>query len=139
MILTRGPEMVLTPTYHVFHMFQRFQDATYVPVEVQSPRYTLGSVSVPELSLSAARSGDRLLLSLVNVHPRDSVPLSIAINGFQVRAVKGEILTAPVMDAHNSFDAPKAVTVVPFTGASVRNGTLEVTLPSKSVVVLSLE
>ena len=28
MILTRGKEMVLTPTYHVFHMYRDFQDAS---------------------------------------------------------------------------------------------------------------
>jgi alpha-N-arabinofuranosidase len=32
MILTDGPRMLLTPTYHVFRMYLPFQDATSVPV-----------------------------------------------------------------------------------------------------------
>ncbi|MEI9905917.1 MAG: alpha-L-arabinofuranosidase C-terminal domain-containing protein [Asticcacaulis sp.] len=34
MILTDGPKMVLTPTYHVFHMYVPFQDATVIPVKI---------------------------------------------------------------------------------------------------------
>jgi alpha-N-arabinofuranosidase len=139
MILTRGPEMVLTPTYHVFHMYQPFQDATYVPVEVQSPRYALGSLSVPELSVSAARTRSGIVLSLVNSHPRESVPLSIGVSGLQAREVKGRILTAAAIDAHNSFENPKLMEPEPFEGASLHDGRLTLSLPSKSVVVLSLE
>ena len=32
MILTDKEKMLLTPTYHVFKMYIRFQDATFVPV-----------------------------------------------------------------------------------------------------------
>ena len=56
MILTQGPKMILTPTYHVFHMFRPFQDATFLPTELQTPRYELGSVSVPAVEPSAART-----------------------------------------------------------------------------------
>ena len=41
MILTRGPQMVLTPTYHVFHMFRPFQDATFLPTDLQAPFVSL--------------------------------------------------------------------------------------------------
>jgi alpha-N-arabinofuranosidase len=34
MILTDGPRMALTPTYHVFQMYIPFQGATYLPTEV---------------------------------------------------------------------------------------------------------
>jgi alpha-N-arabinofuranosidase len=78
------------------------------------------------------------VLSLVNLHPHESVPLSISTSGFQAREVSGRILTAVATDAHNSFDAPKAIEPAEFTGASMQNGVLNVTLPSKSVVVLSL-
>ncbi len=56
MILTKGPQMILTPTYHVFKMYQPFQDATYLPAELSTPQYTRGGASVPAISLSAART-----------------------------------------------------------------------------------
>ncbi len=33
MILTEGPKMALTPTYHVFQMYIPFQGATFLPTE----------------------------------------------------------------------------------------------------------
>ena len=35
MILTRGAEMLLTPTYHVFRMYNVHQGATFLPVEFE--------------------------------------------------------------------------------------------------------
>lgn len=139
MILTHGREMVLTPTYHVFRMYRPFQDAMALPVALRTARYTLGSVSIPEVSVSAAKAGDgRIVLSLIDVNPRRSVPITIAIRGFRPRHVSGEILTAGAMDAHNTFESSDTVRPTAFGGASLRDRSLEVVLPPKSIVVLSL-
>jgi alpha-N-arabinofuranosidase len=53
--------------------------------------------------------------------------------------VSGQIITAAAMNAHNDFNAPNVVAPAPFRGASVAGGTLKVTLPAKSVVVLDLD
>ena len=140
MILTRGRQMVLTPTYHIFRMFVPFQDATALPVELHAPPYRLGEVSVPGLSASAARTSDgRVVLSLINLNPHRAVPTAVTIRGVTARRVSGEILTAATMDAHNTFESPEAVRPVAFTGARLHDGALEVTLPAKCVVVLSLQ
>ena len=34
LILTEGDKMLLTPTYHVFDMYQVHHDATFLPVDV---------------------------------------------------------------------------------------------------------
>lgn len=34
MILTKGKDMVLTPTYHVFEMYKVHQDATFLPMDL---------------------------------------------------------------------------------------------------------
>ncbi len=44
MILTDGPKMALTPTYHVFQMYIPFQGATFLPTEITTPDYKLGDV-----------------------------------------------------------------------------------------------
>jgi len=140
MILTRGPKMILTPTYHLFRMFTPFQDAVALPIDLQAPQYTLGEVTVPGLSASAAKTSDgRVILSLVNFNPHRAVPVSVGTHGFVVRRVSGEILTAAAMDAHNTFESPEAVRPAAFTGARLTHGTLELSLPAKCVVVLSLE
>ena len=35
MILTKGKEMVLTPSYYVFKMYKVHQDATYLPIDLE--------------------------------------------------------------------------------------------------------
>jgi alpha-N-arabinofuranosidase len=140
MILTRGAQMVLTPTYHVFRMFRPFQDATLVPTELQSPLYQLGKVSVSAVSLSAARTaGGAIAVALVNLDPNKAMPVSAALTGMTPTQATGEILTAATTDARNTFDAPDAVHAVPFTGATLAGGKLSLTLPPKSVVVLTLK
>ena len=140
MLLTDGPKMVRTPTYWVFDMFQVHQDATSLPVDLQTPGYKFGDDSIPAVSASASRAKDgKVHLSLVNADPDHDATVACALEGLAAKTVTGQVLTASTMDAHNTFDAPDAVHPVPFTGAALAGGKLQVTLPSKSVVVLELD
>jgi alpha-N-arabinofuranosidase len=140
MILTKGAQMVLTPTYHVFRMFQPFQGATFLPAEIRAPQYTLGTLSVASVSLSAARTirGD-IVVALVNLNPNADLPVSLTIEGTTAHRVKAEVLTSAAMDARNTFEHPSAVVPAPFEGATLTGNQLSLTLPAKSVVVLSLD
>jgi alpha-L-arabinofuranosidase len=140
MILTKGPQMILTPTYHAFKMFEPFQDATFLPTEATIPRYSLGNASVPAISLSAARTpGGAIVIALVNLDPNRAMPMTVALSGAAaVSQVKGTVLTAAAMDAHNTFETPNVVQPVAFTAVSLNKGTVVLTLPPKSIVVLDL-
>ncbi|MBN2337733.1 MAG: alpha-N-arabinofuranosidase [Acidobacteria bacterium] len=139
MILTDGPAMVLTPTYHAFHMYRPFQDAVSLPVEVETGTYSHDRWSVPRITASAARAKDgSLVIGLVNLDPRAGAAVSVGIEGARVSAVTGEVLTAAAMDAHNTFENPEMLHPVPFTEAALEGGRLDVRLPAKSVVVLKL-
>ncbi len=139
MILTKGSQMILTPTYHVFKMFEPFQDAALLPLEFTAPRYTLGDASVPAVSLSAARTAaGAIAVALVNLDPNAPTQISIALSGASPAHVSGTLLTAAAMDARNTFAAPDAVHPVAFTGASIKRGTLSLTLPARSIVVVNL-
>jgi alpha-L-arabinofuranosidase len=61
------------------------------------------------------------------------------IAGAQAGQIKGEVLTADAMDAHNTFENPDAIHPVVFDGAKLDSNKLSVTLPAKSVVVLTLK
>jgi alpha-L-arabinofuranosidase len=138
MILTGGPKMVLTPTYHVFHMYKPFQEALSLPLEIKTGNYTYGKWTVPQVSASAARTKDGIAVALANLDPHRAAQVTAVIAGAQGSHVTGEILSAESMDAHNSFDTPDAVHPEAFTGASFANGKLTLTLPAKSVVVLKI-
>ncbi|MGD8897619.1 MAG: alpha-N-arabinofuranosidase [Acidobacteriota bacterium] len=140
MILTDKEKMLRTPTYWVFEMFKVHQNGTFLPLELESPDYVFGEERIPMVSASATRAADGSAthLSLVNTSPSQAVTLTVELAGLAPEAVSGRVLTAAAMDAHNTFDAPKAVQPTAFTGATIEADALEVKLPAKSVVVLAL-
>ena len=138
MILTDGPRMTLTPTYHAFQMYIPFQGATHLPVEIQSPQYSLDSVNVPAVSVTAARDpSGKLQVGLVNLDPKREAVVTANVNGAQVSGASGRVLTAKAMDAHNTFDAPEAVKPASIS-AKKSGGKLVLRLPPKSVTVVEL-
>lgn len=140
MILTDGPKMVLTPTYHIFEMYKPFQDATFLPVELKSSWYHMDQWSIPSVSATAARGTDgKIYVALVNVDPNQPASISATLNGVSASNITGRILTAETMQAHNNFATPEVVKPAAFTGAQISGGTLSVTLPAKSVVMLALQ
>ncbi|HEX8839930.1 MAG TPA: alpha-L-arabinofuranosidase C-terminal domain-containing protein [Sphingomicrobium sp.] len=136
MILTDGPKMLLTPTYHIYKMYVPFQGATLVPVTFDSGTYAYNEIRLPQVDAVAARdTSGRLWLAMVNVDPNR--PARLAIEGANARSAAGEVLTAAAVDAHNSFDRPTQVAPRPFAGRS-SGGRLQFDLPAKSIAVVQL-
>ena len=139
MILTDKEKMVRTPTYHVFRMYSVHQGATLIPVDLSAPEYKLGDSSVPSLSVSASRdSQGRVHLSIVNLDPNKAAEITMTTWGGAIKSVTGEALTAPAVNAMNTFDSPNVVKPEPFSGFKLEGSQLNLRIPSKSVVVLEL-
>ena len=137
MILTDKDRMLLTPTYHVFHMYKPFRGATHLPVELEAPHHKFGDLSVPTLTASAAIGKDgKLHIALVNLAltARQS---DVRIEGRTGRKFSATILTAAAMDAHNTFDKPNVVKPAAFDGVRTSHGRVQLTVPPKSIIVLS--
>ena len=140
MILTNGPRMVLTPTYHAFMLYQSFQGAAAVPVKVVSPEYRSGESGMPAVDVTAARDATGSLhVGIVNVDPNKSARLALDLLGIAGRRIDGQLLTASRMDARNSLDGRQEVAPVPFKGAQWQGRQLQVTVPAKAVVRLTLK
>ena len=139
-ILTDKERMILTPTYHTMEMYKVHQGARLVPVELSAPEYRVGQAAVPSLHASASRdSAGRLHLSVVNLDPNRAAGVSLRVAGATPRTVAGRVLTAPAVNAMNTFDRPDVVKPVEFRGAKAEGGALTLTLPAKSVVVVELK
>ncbi len=140
LIFTDGAQMVLTPTYHIYDMYQVHHDATMLPHTLEGPEYMMESDSLPAISASASmdRAG-RIHLSLVNIDPGRSVDIQVELNGKASAGVTGQLLTSEMMDSHNSFTQPEEVVPVEFDGVRFKKGKLELTIPARSVVVLQLD
>jgi alpha-N-arabinofuranosidase len=139
MILTDGARMLRTPTYWVFEMFKAHQGGTSLPVDLRSPAYVFGGETIDALSASATRSADGSVhVSIANADPHRSFALAAKLVGISPASVAGRVLTAPAINAHNTFDAPDAVRPAAFDSALLKGDRLELLVPAKSVVVLEL-
>jgi len=138
-ILTEGAKILLTPTYHVFEMYKVHQDAMLLPLDLQCDMYQFGDQAIPAIGASASRDPvGRIHLSLCHLDPNKPAEVACELRGAKVKRVTGRVLTADVMNAHNTFDQPEAVRPAPFEGARLDDAMLSVRLPPKSVVVLEL-
>lgn len=139
MILTDGPRMVLTPTYHVFDMYRPFQDGTALPLDLPRTWYNREEWTAPAVTGSAVRGKDGAVhVALANIDPGQGHHLDIALAGMSAASVSGRVLTAGRVQDVNDFGAPARVVPVAFGGATIRDGALSVDLPPRAVVVLDL-
>jgi alpha-L-arabinofuranosidase len=138
LILTDEEKMLLTPTYHVFEMYKGHHDAILLPLHLETANYVFEGREVPALSASASKKDGHILLSIVNVDPRQDSEMVIDFRGQDVSRFTGRILTAPELDAHNTFDKPENVKPTAFNQGRLRNNELRVTIPAKSVVVFEI-
>jgi alpha-N-arabinofuranosidase len=140
LILTEGPKMILTPTYHVFDMYKVHQDAKMLPVTFTSPDYELNNQKLPALNISASQDSLGIThITLVNIDPNKTITLSTTLNQVKWSTVTGEVLTSAKITDINTFDSPNNIKIVKFDGAKKQGDLLSVVLPSKSVVLLELK
>ena len=140
MILTDKEKMLVTPTYHVFEMCTVHHDATLLPSDLVCEDYALGDDRIPGLSVSASRgAGGVIHVTLCNLNPGAPAELTCDLQGAKPRSVSGRVLTAEIMQAHNTFDKPEAVKPAGFAACKITAGGFTARLPAKSVVLLELK
>ena len=139
MVLTEGDKLLLTPSYHVFEMYRGHHDAILLPCHVDSPRLSGGKDAIAQLSASASKSDDgSLLITLCNLDCEKDLEVSCQVRGMLPSKGSARILTSKDMHGHNSFDAPRSVLPESFDGFTQKGGNLRISLPSKSVMALTL-
>ncbi len=141
MVLTEDDKMVKTPTYHAFEFYTVHYDAELLPMEFESPDYTLGDISIPALHGTASKSEDvRINITLTNVDANNTHELVLDFNNLRGKKISSaRILTAQNVNSHNTFEDSDVVSPASFNGASVRGNSLNVELPAKSLVVITLD
>ena len=138
MIVTEGPKMVLTPTYHVYKMYVPFQDATLLPISFNAGVYKFDKITLPKVDAVAAKGKDgKIWLALINLDPNNSTNVTANIPGITATSAVGEVLTAASFNTINNFEAPNAVAPKPYS-AKAENGSLVLRLAPHSVTVVEL-
>jgi alpha-N-arabinofuranosidase len=136
-ILTDGEKLLLTPTYHVMRMYKVHHDAQLIPVKFGSPTYSFNKKSLPAISASASKDSDgKVHFTLVNIDAHKSQSITLNVQNMGLKQVKGELLSADELQAHNTFDNPDRVKPKNFNGAKLVDGQITLSLPPFSLVVL---
>ncbi len=139
-ILTEGSKMILTPTYHVFDLYKVHQDAKMLPVKFFSPDYVLGDQKLPALNVSASQDSTGVVhITLVNIDPNKPVNISTTLNQIKWTSVTGQVLTSDSITDINTFEKPEKVVIRKFDGAKKQGDLLNVAIPAKSVVLLTVK
>lgn len=139
-ILTKGNQIVLTPTYHVFDMYKVHQEAKLLPVQFVSPDYVNGKEKIPALNISASQDSLGVVhITLVNLDPNHAINLRSNLQAINWTKVTGSILTSSAVTDINSFENPTNIKPTNFTGAKKEAGELVLSIPSKSVIMLTLQ
>ncbi len=131
-ILTEGGKMLLTPTYHVFEMYQGHQGAKQLESYVETALTGEGEHQVPNLHISSSVSDKGVLVTVANLSDTDSAKLDCALTGMgKMSRAEGRVLTGE-RGAFNDFGAEDRVKPVPLKAELTESG-FKADLPACSV------
>lgn len=139
LVLTKGDQMILTPTYYVFDLYKAHQAAKLLPIQIETPYYRNGRDSVAAVNVSASK--DRTgagHISLVNIDAAEKINVRISLSNLPSQSVTGQILTSEKITDINGFNQPHKVQLRNFTGMDKQGSDLVIELPPKSIVMLEL-
>ena len=139
-VLTEGDKLLLTPTWHVFEMYTVHHGAESLEVDLGVDEIAFGDgKTLPAIDASASRDADGTIhLTLCHCGLEKSRNLHCELRGFTASQVRGRILTAAEITAHNTFDAPRRVQTADFDEVVLRRNEMDIQLPPRSVVSLAL-
>ena len=133
-ILTDGEKLLLTPTYHVFDLYKRHQDAKLAESRLSTEEAGEGENRIPALSESASVGKDgSLTVTVANVSAREDRQLDCTLLDVRPKTVKARILTGKPADK-NDFGRPDAVRPKPFREISIAPEGFRLTMPACSVL-----
>jgi alpha-N-arabinofuranosidase len=138
-MLTKGEQMILTPTYYVMEMYKVHQDATLIPAQVTSTEFVVNGERLQAVTASASKDkAGKIHISLTNIDNKNSQQVEIQIGDLKPKQVTGRILTSAKIQDMNSFENPQFVTPKEFKDAKLKDGMILVNMPANSVIVLEL-
>ncbi len=138
-VLTEGEKMILTPTYHVFHMYKYHQGAQLLDSRLVGAG-TAGAEenSVPALQESVSVQEDgTVTVTVANLSVEKSCPVELVFMEKKPERAEARILTNE-MRAKNTFEKPDTVKEEAFDGVTLTERGASFTIPACSVVSLRL-
>ncbi|MDD3198454.1 MAG: alpha-L-arabinofuranosidase C-terminal domain-containing protein [Eubacteriales bacterium] len=132
-ILTEGDKMVLTPTYHVFDLYQGHQDATLIDSYVESTVAGTEKFNLPALDVSTSVNNQGVVhVTIANISADDAqqIDCPFALDGKNISA---RILRGNIND-YNDFEEQNRVRVENYTGIRVDENGFSFLMPACSIM-----
>lgn len=129
-VLTDGADMIKTPTYYVFKMFNPHHDATLLSSELTNISVGDGENTMPALSCSVTESENGVYMTVSNCSLTEDVKLYVNAKN----AAYAQIITASSPCDFNDFKKAERVTLKDYDGYACTDGKTEVVVPRCSVV-----
>ncbi|NLG05493.1 MAG: alpha-N-arabinofuranosidase [Clostridia bacterium] len=139
-ILTEGERMILTPTYHVFHMYKYHQDADLLESYIDGIK-SIGEETeyqVPSLQESVSVGADGTIHATVNnlsVTQAQEIEMFLAED--EIQEIQGSIVTGHMND-YNTFEEPENIVEQPFDQIVITGNKAAFTIPACSVLALHI-
>ncbi|WP_425235386.1 alpha-N-arabinofuranosidase [Ulvibacterium sp.] len=137
-VLTKASEMVKTPTYHVFKMYNVHQDAKLIPIDFKTENYEHGGKSIPALTASASEKDGVTSITITNANPKKVINLDLQL-GERYKSAKGEIVSGKEITDYNDFGKAEKVFISDFKVGKIKNEALKIEVPAHSVILLQLQ
>jgi alpha-N-arabinofuranosidase len=131
MLLTQNEKCIRTPAYYTFLLMKAHMGK--VSIKATPPQ-----ANATELSISASRREDSLVVTLVNPRADATMRVRCAVRGRAVSHASGRSLFHGDLNAFNSFDKPDTVTPQKLL-IDVRPEGMLVDLPALSVSTIEVE
>jgi len=133
-LLAEGDQVLATPTYHVYELYQNHQGATSVPLVVQSDDALAGGTTAGSASLR----GRTLTLTVTNPAIGQAWPARITLRGGSAALVRQTVLTHDDLHAHNTFEQPHMVQPGPSRVLSLSGQCFEYVFAPQSITRLEI-
>jgi hypothetical protein len=138
--------MVKTPSFYVFKMYKphHTNGAKWAPHALTSENITGGGKTMPVLTAGTSVDKDgNVNISLTNIDLTNARSIAITLASGKPGYVvdSAHVVTGPAKNSYNDFGKPEVVNIktLPSTNYSISGKTLNVTVPSKSVVMVRLK
>ncbi|MCR5605605.1 MAG: alpha-N-arabinofuranosidase [Treponema sp.] len=148
-VLTEGDKIVLTPTWHVFHMYKKHQGALLLGTSFASASAGLydKNILVPGLSVSASEKKDeksgkmQRLVTIVNTDTENAKTVEIAFENMEenISSAVGTVITGEKINSINTFEKGDNVVEKSLHVDTVDGKTVSAILPAHSVASVFIE
>ncbi len=138
-VLTKGPEMVLTPTYHVFDLYKGHQDATRIESHVQQDLVGTEETQVPALHASASVDAQGTVhVTVANLCATEAQNIRGVLEGRKFDSIKVRYIAGDMND-YNAFGEAEKIFVRDMPDVSLTGDGFEMQMPACSVAEIILE